>query len=274
MKTLQTIVILLLLGLTACNSASKNSGLTSPIDIKTETGHLSKTQELYKKSQQQIEVEQNQDSANILNMTRTLDLALKIVDKIKDKDNYSLKSDSLVIRYGHVFSGSDKHLIINRLFQYVISSDIYKLQDNRFVKVCSKDIPSLAYVGDTIQDVNGDGKPDYLFHWYPMSGCCLRDIYDVYLLKPDGNFTDEVEFINPIFLAKEKTIIGLRYGYGAPLYKYMWNEYKVDTIEYIYLPDSTNGNHFIKRKHEDYTEKGEMIKLLPDEYKKVCYGNE
>lgn len=67
-------------------------------------------------------------------------------------------------------------------------------------------------------------------------------------------------------------IRGLRYGYSAPLYKYKWNGAKVDTIEYIYFPDSLNGNHFIRRKHEDLNEKGEILKRLPEEYKKIGYG--
>ena len=207
-------------------------------------------------------------------MVRTLELALKIVNKQKDKDNFILESDSLNIRYGYIFSLSVKHLIVNRTFQYGINADIYKLQDNRFVKVCSKDMAPLAYIGDTIQDVNGDNRVDYLFHWYPLSGCCLRDIYDVYLQKPNGDFAEEVEFINPNFSAKQKTIIGLRYGYEAPLYKYTWNGYKIDTIEYIYFPYSEKGNHFIRRKHEDENEKGEIIKHLPEEYKKYGYGND
>lgn len=278
MTTLQTLTILLLFGMTACNSVDNKSAHTSTIDTAEvnhiDTNHLPKTGELYKKTPQQIEEERMQDIADSINMVRTLEFALKIADKQKTKDNYILQSDSLNIRYGYIFSPSIKHLIVNRTFQYGVNADIYKLQDNNFVKVCSKDMAPLAYIGDTIQDVNGDGRVDYLFHWYPMSGCCLRDIYDVYLQKPNGDFADEQEFINPNFSAKEKIIRGLCYGYGAPLYKYKWNGYKVDTIEYIYFPDSKNGNHFIRRKHEDETEKGEIIKQLPDEYKKIGYGNE
>jgi hypothetical protein len=278
MTTLQTLTIFLLIGLAACNSNDKKASNTSSIDstitIQSDTGHLPRTGELYKKTPQQIEEERLHDMADSTNMVGTLELALKIANKQMGKENFTLESDTLNIRYGHIFSTSFKHLIISRTFQYGINSDIYKLQDNNFVKVCSKDMAPLAYIGDTIQDVNGDGRVDYLFHWYPMSGCCLREIFDVYLQKPNGDFAEEVEFINPSFSAKEKTIRGLCYGYGAPLYKYKWNGYKVDTIEYIYFPDSTNGNRFIKRKHEDETEKGVIIKQLPDEYKKIGYGYE
>lgn len=277
MTTLQSLTIFLLIGLTACNSADKNSSRVSSIDstetIQSDTEHLPKTGELYKKTPQQIEEERKQVFADSINMIRTLELALKIANQKKVKEKFSLESDTLNIRYGHLFSSSVKHLIVSRMFQYGINTDIYKLHyDKKFVKVCSKDMAPLAYIGDTIQDVNGDGRVDFLFHWYPMSGCCLRDIFDVYLQKPNGDFADEVEFINPSFSAKEKTIRGLCYGYGAPLYKYKWNGYKIDTIEYIYFPDSTNGNRFIRRKHEDETEKGEIIKELPDEYRKIGYG--
>ncbi|MBB3186109.1 hypothetical protein [Microbacter margulisiae] len=217
--------------------------------------------------------EQHQCNQGSINFIKTLQSALKIADNEKDKDSFVLHSDTLDIRCGHIFSPSFEYLIVKIKLPYMVSVQIYKLHDNNFVKVCSKDMNPLAYVNDTIEDVNGDGKLDFLFHWYPISGCCLRDIYDVYLQKPNGDFTKQIEFINPNFSSKEKIIRGLCYGYGAPLYKYRWDGYKVDTIEYIYLPNNTNDHHFIRKKHEDEKEKGVIIMQLPKEYKKIGYGN-
>ena len=273
MKTMRkTSSILILIGLTCCNLSNNKSVKTLSADtvkVQIDSEYLPRTGELYKKTSQLINEERQQDKDDNINLVRTLDLALKIANDNKGKDNFNILSDTMSIYYGNIFSSKIKHLIIKRSFQYSVNADIYKLSNNNFEKVCSKDMAPMAYIGDTVQDVNGDGRLDYLFHWYPMSGCCLRDIYDIYLQKTNGEFTTEIEFINPNFSAKEKTIRGLRYGWSAPLYKYKWNGYKVDTIEYIYFPDSTNGNHFIRRKQEDENEKGEIIKQLPDEYKQI-----
>ncbi len=40
--------------------------------------------------------------------------------------------------------------------------------------------------------------------------------------------------MNPIFYPKEKVIRGMEYGSDAPLYKYRWNNLKIDTVEYIH----------------------------------------
>jgi hypothetical protein len=119
---------------------------------------------------------------------------------------------------------------------------------------------------------------DYIVHYYPQSGCCLRDCYDVFLQHANGEFLDEIRFINPTFSVKEKIIRGLQYGYSAPLYKYQWNGFNLDTIEYIFFPDSTNGYHYIKSRHylfsreKDKDKKGQIIKGIPDEYKNIPTG--
>jgi len=210
-----------------------------------------------------------EEIADSLTTVRTLDLALKIAMKNKTQDKFTFHSDSLEINYGYLFSKTIKHLIIKMNFQRGVFANIYKLKDNSFEEVCSKDIMQLAYIGDTIQDVNGDGQLDYLFHWYPPSGCCARDIFDVYLQETNGNFFDEFEFINLTFSPKEKVVRGRCYGREAPFYKYKWNGSELDTIEYIFVPDSTNGNNYVRKRHEDEKEKGIVLKQLPDEYKKL-----
>ncbi len=274
MRKLKT--ILLLIVLTACNSENIESSNRKTNDSKTknelDVEKLPRTGELYKKSSKQIDEERKNAISDSINFDQTLRLGLRIANKKKDKNNFTLQSDSLNIRYGHFFSSNQKHLIINRSFPLGVQSDIYKLQNNEFVKVCSKSMNAMAYIGDTIQDVNGDNLLDYLFHWYPMSGCCDRDIYVVFLQKDNGDFSNEIEFINPHFSAKEKIIRGRRYGFDAPLYKFKWNGQKVDTIEFIYFPHSTKEGKYVKRKHESESEKGEVLKIIPDEYKRIGYG--
>jgi hypothetical protein len=106
------------------------------------------------------------------------------------------------------------------------------------------------------------------------SGCCRRDVYNVYLNQPDkGNFTQDYEFINPTFSAKEKIIRGVEYGNPGEvgLYKYKWNGLQVDTIEFIY-PDANNKGQFIKTKKGAYRptgKEGVVLKTVPKEYQKI-----
>jgi len=132
----------------------------------------------------------------------------------------------------------------------------------------------MTYIQDTIYDANGDGYNDFLVHWYPSSGCCRRNVYNVYLNQPDkGIFTHDYQFMNPTFSAKEKVIRGVEYGHPGEvgLYKYKWNGLQIDTIEFIY-PDAKNLGQFIKTKKRTYspTEKeGVVLKSVPEEYLKI-----
>lgn len=270
MRAAQFFFGIIQIGVVACNSPNNNNSQALNISdslAKIEAGHQNaiKGQNEYAK----------QEIFDSLCALKILNNAFLIVEKVKSEKEYELYSDTLEIRYGNIFSKKIKHLIVKRNFQTGVFIDIFKLVDDQFENVFYRKEWPLTYVGDTIQDVNGDNQKDYLIHWYPMSGCCTRDIFDVYLQNPDGNFSDKIEFINPIFSPQEKIIRGLCYGWTAPLYKYKWNGVGLDTIEFIYFPDSTNGNHFIKRKQRNENEMGQILKELPDEYKKIgYYGND
>ena len=270
------ITLFILILLTACNTgnveSSKRKANVSKVKSAIQEEKVSEMAQDYTISKEQLEEERRQQILDSINFDRTLRLGLRIANKKKDKNKFTLQSDSLTIRYGYLFTPNEKHLIIRRTFPIAVQTDIYKLQNNEFVNVCSKEMHPMAFIDDTIQDVNGDKLGDYLFHWYPMSGCCERNIYDVFLLKDNGDFTNEIEFINPIFSAKEKVIRGRRYGHEAPLYKFKWNGFKIDTIEFVYFPSDMKNGKYIKRKHENVNEKGEVLKKLPEEYRKIGYG--
>ncbi len=86
--------------------------------------------------------------------------------------------------------------------------DVFLLKESKFQLVCNSLVDGMSYLYDTIKDVDGDHQKDFLIHWYPSSGCCRRDIYDVYLYqKAKGNFTSGYEFINPTFSPSEKIIV-------------------------------------------------------------------
>lgn len=274
MGKLKAIFIFILL--TACNTgnveSSKRKANVSKVKSAIQEEKVSEMAQDYTISKEQLEEERRQQILDSINFDRTLRLGLRIANNKKDKNKFTLQSDSLTIRYGYLFTPNEKHLIIRRTFPIAVQTDIYKLQNNEFVNVCSKEMHPMAFIDDTIQDVNGDNLGDYLFHWYPMSGCCERNIYDVFLLNENGDFTNEIEFINPIFSAKEKVVRGRRYGHEAPLYKFKWNGFKIDTIEFVYFPSNMKNGKYIKRKHENVNEKGEVLKKLPEEYRKIGYG--
>ncbi len=266
MKTLQILATIISLSLVACNSKNNKSSGKEKFDTISKT---LKAQITSKKTQEGFELQQVNDSLKAEKSLKS------IIDTLsKSKDSYKYHSDALEINYGYIFSKTIKHLFVKQNFQTINSINILKLENGEFITVHKQTEWSMTYINDSIRDVNGDGKHDYLYHWYPLSGCCSRDIYDVFLQKTNGDFTEKIKFINPTFSSNEKIIRGLCYGHGSPLYKYIWNKFSVDTIEFIYFPNSANGNKYIRRKHNNETETGQILKDLPLEYKKIGYSFE
>jgi len=231
--------------------------------------------------QKQIEEENRNDSLR-------LDIALKDAFKVAQtefktdnfKKEYEIQPDDssyiikIEIEIGRLFKDNQKYFLLRRHVPWATYLDLYKVKNDNAEKLFEREQGGMTYIRDTIFDANGDGHKDFLVHWYPSSGCCRRDVYNVYLNQPDkGNFTNDYEFINPTFSANEKIIRGVEYGHPGEvgLYKYKWNGLQVDTIEFIY-PDANNKGQFIKTKKGAYrpTEKeGVVLKTVPKEYQKI-----
>lgn len=231
--------------------------------------------------QKQIEEDNRIDSLR-------LDIALKDAFKVAQaefktdnfKKEYEIQPDDssyiikIEIEIGRLFKDNQKYFLLRRHVPWTTYLDLYKVRDDKTEKLINREQGGMTYIRDTIFDANGDGYKDFLVHWYPSSGCCRRDVYNVYLNQPDkGNFTNDYEFINPTFSANEKIIRGVEYGHPGEvgLYKYKWNGLQVDTIEFIY-PDANNKGQFIKTKKGAYrpTEKeGVVLKTVPKEYQKI-----
>lgn len=180
------------------------------------------------------------------------------------------------ISFGYLFSINNRHLLIRRLVPWGAYLNLYLITGNDFIPVIYREQCGMTYINDTIRDVNGDGLKDFLVHWYPSSGCCKRDIFNVYLNKGDnGTFTNDYEFINPTFSTGEKIIRGVKYGHPGEveLYKYKWNGFRVDTVEFIY-PIKVNGQNrtYIKTNKLLYSKgpiKKIKLKKVPKEYHKI-----
>lgn len=262
----KTLVVLISILVFSCNYTDKSK-------------RVKKTNHLEKKSNK---IKERYIDSLLLEkyLTKALKLAKNNIYSNKYYNEYTSTTDSLYnvttkVLIDNLFEDNKKNVLIKRKRTWDEIIDIYKVDTNfNLVQIKHKVQSNMTYVNDSIYDINGDGYKDYVLKWYPNSGCCLANTYDVSLYnKKNTNLNKEIEFINPTFFVKEKIIRGFTYGQpnDVDLYKYRWNKYKIDTIEYI-MHNYNNKNEFIRSKKEKYsaTEKdGQILKKIPKEYYKI-----
>lgn len=229
---------------------------------------------------------EEQDNADSIRLNKVLQDAFKIANQNITKDRFLKKYEvlpdsipvSVEINLDYHFSKTNPHLIIRRIEPGAIYIDIYSKGDNKFEKVVSHEQWAMTYVNDTIRDINGDGLNDFVVNWYGASGCCLKAFSNVYLLRQDKKeFSENFEFINPTFSPKEKIIRGVCYGQPGEteIYKYKWNEEKVDTLEYVSYEKDNKGvktGKVVISTDRPYGDKFKTLKVLnsiPTEYRKI-----
>lgn len=232
-----------------------------------------------KQASQLVSVEmKNADSLLIL---QTLADALVIADRNKTKTSFSFEfnqpfEDSseeikTALVMGNLFDENNKHLLIRRVTPAEVGLTIYSIEKNNFKLIAERTEWKLNYLNDTIRDINGDSFNDYIVHTYPSSGCCLADVYHVYLYQQQtGAFTSPYKFLNPTFYPEEKTILGLTYDHPgkAGLYKFTWAGKQIDTIEYIYQldPEKKTFLKTLKPTLNPNKDQGIILRSLPEEY--------
>ena len=180
------------------------------------------------------------------------------------------------INYGHSFSKKFKHLIlmcsVGTPMLYETHLVFYRETAGGELQLLLSDTGDGAFMGDTLMDVNLDGRKDYLTHWYGFSGCCPRDKYLVYLQKENGEITSKFEFMNPSFDEKKGLVRG--FGYGHPeeisLYKERWNGYQLVPVEYIYRDEN---NPKILLREDGVSSKITQLRTLPKEYLEFDWFN-
>jgi hypothetical protein len=226
----------------------------------------------------------DRDVIDSLRFDMALQHAFKVAKKAFKKNHFvkqyefnpgdSLPIIKIDIFIGQLFNDNQKYFLLRRDDSWATRIDLYEIANGTTEKLMERKQEAMTYLRDTIFDVNGDGVDDFLVHWYPSSGCCRRNVYNVYLNQNGkGKFTKNYEFINPTFAPAEKIVRGVLYGHPGEtgLYKYKWNEFQVDTIEFIY-PDPTMKTQFIKTKkrtHQPSEENGLVLKTVPEEYHKI-----
>lgn len=179
------------------------------------------------------------------------------------------------LKLGPLFAHDQRHLLVRRLTPDDAYFNVFHLRAGRFVAVLADTIEHLAYLGDSIYDVNGDQRRDLLLNFYPASGCCLRNAYSVFLYRKDtGSFSRSFRFINPTFSPAEHVVRGIAYSHlgEGPLYKYRWRGLRVDTVEYIYPADSTHRAYLRQPRRRCYCPHepiAEQLPSLPSEYRRL-----
>lgn len=180
------------------------------------------------------------------------------------------------VKFGHLFSQNYKNLFIASSSKLYTKITIYSVNALGFKKLIDQILMTDAYPIWSIKDVNNDGLKDLSINWYPLSGCCMRNIFDLYISKVDEISTTKIELVNPTFFSNEKAIRGVTYDHPglASLYKFKWNKLNLDTIEYIYpnLSDTiqisfvrSNESHYSQSKKK----RSENLKSIPKEYNSV-----
>jgi hypothetical protein len=226
--------------------------------------------------------QKEEEIADSIAQKRTIDTILKYALQHKDQSSYVKKLTlfgdtalSAELTFGHPFSDNKKHLLVINKSNYVDTHiNVFILENGKFCSVLNLTECSLNYLGFLVKDVNGDHFKDFLYNWYPSSGCCRRNIYDVYLYQNNnGSFTSKYKFINPTFSPAEKVIRGVNYGHPGevPLYKYKWNGLTIDTIEYIYPADTLKKKFYLVHRYNDYRhpKKGKILSVVPSEYRNI-----
>lgn len=283
MKSLLHILILaILIALYSCGQSNDRKNINV---VKTDTllTDIDKKEKEYLEKRREVEEQAHLDS---LMFDKVLIEALIIsnqnIEKGKFQKEYEARpSDEynvqVEISLDNHFTKLYPHLIIRMHGQTNVYINIYAKTDKGFQNVVSHDEWTMSYMNDTIRDINGDGRKDFVVNWYGMNGCCLKAFSNVYLLRQDQKrFSENFEFINPTFSPKEKVIRGVCYGHPGEteMYKYKWNGEKVDTLEYVSYQRNENGKtgKIILSTGSPYDNKSRILKTLnsvPAEYKKI-----
>lgn len=242
---------------------------------------------------EQTPIKRRMISVNMLDDDVALDSARLIARQNVDRKNFSFSMETPVDSVHTIksrltlgsFFGPGKYMILRRASPvlrgrenpvHVIDIFYYSSYDSTFRGIKAFGERLQNFVSDTVQDVNGDGRMDFVANYQSMLWNLNFRYSIVTLFENDTTcLAGSMSFSNPSFSAKEKVVRGVLAGkFGqTELYKYRWNGLEVDTVEYIYHDTSAPG-HFIRtpyfpsdrRNTESVKEK---LNALPPEYQNL-----
>lgn len=187
-----------------------------------------------------------------------------------EKEKYSIHTDSILI---DIFKTKDKYVFI-RFEEDIDNNKVGLFQiKNDSIKLVFEETVEIGFSHSYVEDINGDDYLDVITSYYSPSGCCRRNLETVRIYNPDSNsFEKGIQFMNPTFDVSNHIVRGVVYGHPGiiPIYKFKWNNLKIDTIEYLY-PIENQKNTFLVSKgtYRKEAKKKFQINYLPDEYKNI-----
>lgn len=208
------------------------------------------------------------DSINKYNAIRNLEMSWNMVPTI---ENYPITAQLISGR----FFDDREHYYLIRLLREPLNRVLLLKKSSRSIQVVVREQDENRYwLSDSIFDVNGDGKKDFVSYWYGKNGCCLKGFALVNLYRPRSiTFTGAFDFINPTFYPSERIIRGITYGHPGDndLYKYRWRGERLDTVEYISFQRDTQfkATSQLIRKRYPNIRNAEKLSSLPSEYRSI-----
>ena len=161
-------------------------------------------------------------------------------DSLFAADSLYIEKDSSWTMVGHLFSKTKTHFVSDLATderRYIVLAEISRdtieilfIQEFGFIGTCE-------YM---VQDVTGDGINDFMLQWYPLSGCCPRDIRNI-LMFDGEHFGKEIEIPNPKFDLDKKLVNNMSYGHIGEVtisVSRITMAGLVTLDEYMYLSDS------------------------------------
>lgn len=282
MKRAVNLLIAALIVITfSCTQTNKKANVPGTDTLQQHT--VQNKQEHQEKREEQEEEERMDSIRTSSVLAEALNISAQHINDEQFYKEYEAVPDDeyharVEISLGYHFTTQYPHLLIRRHTPNSVCIDIYAKEHNTFKKVASHEQWVMTYENDTIRDINGDGLKDFVVNWYGSNGCCLKAFSNVYLLKPDKKrFFEDLEFINPTFSPAEGIVRGVCYGQPGEteMYKYKWNNDKLDTIEYVSYERNTKGNKtgkIIISDRQPYSNQYKILKRLnsvPQEYRNI-----
>jgi hypothetical protein len=209
------------------------------------------------------------DSLERDDIIRTNNILKHISDEIYNNSNYTITTDSFAVKSGNLFTTEIHHSHIH--LQSSLGYDLIQITNSNKILFSEKYFNT--YCGDTIFDVNNDGFNDFLLKWYPSSGCCVANIFDVYIYNSNTDtFNYKIELINPTFIPNESMVICVGYGWPGEMKasKIDLSEHKADTIEIL---NNIGTEKPIIRRYNIIEDRVDTIYHLPEYYRNAEYIN-